>query len=95
MTIAIIAVTGVFFLGMGVYALAAPAALIRPFGIELRISDIACGGSCGLRRFRSGDRGGAGVCGYCALGRSDRHSPHRRCGAGRDGSGPDRLRGIG
>ena len=35
MTIAIIAVTGVFFLGMGVYALAAPVALIRPFGIEL------------------------------------------------------------
>lgn len=35
MTIAIIAVTGVFFLGMGVYALAAPAALIQPFGIEL------------------------------------------------------------
>ncbi|MEV4125120.1 DUF4345 domain-containing protein [Nocardia sp. NPDC049707] len=28
-------VVGVFFLGMGIYALAAPAALIRPFGIRL------------------------------------------------------------
>src|SRR5436189_3591671 len=34
-TLAIIAVISVFFLGMGVYALAAPAALIRPFGITL------------------------------------------------------------
>jgi hypothetical protein len=33
--IAVIAVIGVFFAGMGVYALAAPAALIRPFGITL------------------------------------------------------------
>jgi len=33
--VAVIAVIGVFFLGMGVYALAAPAALIRPFGITL------------------------------------------------------------
>jgi hypothetical protein len=32
---AVIAVIGVFFLGMGVYALAAPAALVRPFGIAL------------------------------------------------------------
>jgi hypothetical protein len=32
---AVIAVIGVFFLGMGIYALAAPAALIRPFGITL------------------------------------------------------------
>jgi hypothetical protein len=32
---AVIAVIGVFFLGMGVYALAAPAALVRPFGITL------------------------------------------------------------
>ena len=32
---AVIAVIGVFFAGMGVYALAAPAALIRPFGITL------------------------------------------------------------
>lgn len=35
MVVAVIAVIGVFFAGMGVYALAAPAALIRPFGITL------------------------------------------------------------
>jgi hypothetical protein len=33
--IAVIAVIGVFFAGMGIYALAAPAALVRPFGITL------------------------------------------------------------
>jgi hypothetical protein len=33
--IAVIVVIGVFFAGMGVYALAAPAALIRPFGVTL------------------------------------------------------------
>jgi hypothetical protein len=33
--IAVIAVIGVFFAGMGLYALAAPAALIRPFGTTL------------------------------------------------------------
>ena len=33
MVVAVIAVTAVFFLGMGLYALAAPAALIRPFGV--------------------------------------------------------------
>jgi uncharacterized protein (DUF697 family) len=33
--VAVISVTAVFFLGMGVYALAAPAALVRPFGITL------------------------------------------------------------
>jgi hypothetical protein len=33
--IAVIAVIGVFFAGMGIYALAAPAAIIRPFGITL------------------------------------------------------------
>jgi hypothetical protein len=33
--IAVIAVIGVFFAGMGAYALAAPAALVRPFGIML------------------------------------------------------------
>jgi uncharacterized protein DUF4345 len=33
--VAVISVIAVFFLGMGVYALAAPAALIRPFGITL------------------------------------------------------------
>ncbi|WP_433465272.1 DUF4345 family protein [Spirillospora sp. CA-128828] len=31
----VIAVVAVFFLGMGVYGLAAPAALIRPFGVVL------------------------------------------------------------
>ena len=35
MAIAVIAVTGVFFAGMGIYALVAPAAIIRPFGITL------------------------------------------------------------
>ena len=35
MTVAVTAVIAVFFLGMGVYALAAPAALIRPFGVTL------------------------------------------------------------
>jgi hypothetical protein len=33
--VAVIGVIAVFFLGMGIYALAAPAALIRPFGITL------------------------------------------------------------
>ena len=32
---AIVVVISVFFAGMGIYALAAPAALIRPFGITL------------------------------------------------------------
>ncbi|MDT5329320.1 MAG: hypothetical protein QOF31_617 [Mycobacterium sp.] len=35
MAIAVIGVIGVLFAGMGVYALAAPAALIRPFGTTL------------------------------------------------------------
>lgn len=35
MTIAVIAVAAVFFLGMGIYALAAPAAMIQVFGIML------------------------------------------------------------
>lgn len=35
MTIAVIAVIGVFFAGMGCYALAIPDAIIRPFGITL------------------------------------------------------------
>jgi Domain of unknown function (DUF4345) len=33
--VAIIGVSAMFFLGMGVYALAAPAALVRPFGTTL------------------------------------------------------------
>jgi hypothetical protein len=35
---AVIVAMGVFFLGMGVYALAAPAMLVRPFGITLEQS---------------------------------------------------------
>ncbi|WP_330231537.1 DUF4345 domain-containing protein [Nocardia sp. NBC_00508] len=35
MALAVCAIIGVFFLGMGGYALGAPAALIRPFGIQL------------------------------------------------------------
>ena len=35
MAVAVIGVIAVFFLGMGIYALAAPAALVRPFGITL------------------------------------------------------------
>ena len=35
MSVAVILVVAVFFLGMGVYALAAPAALIRPFGVTV------------------------------------------------------------
>lgn len=35
MTVAVIVIIGVFFSGMGVYALAAPNAIIRPFGITL------------------------------------------------------------
>jgi len=35
LAVAVIGVVAVFFLGMGVYALAAPAALVRPFGITL------------------------------------------------------------
>jgi hypothetical protein len=33
--VVVIGVIAVFFLGMGIYALAAPAALVRPFGITL------------------------------------------------------------
>jgi len=36
--VAVIAVIAVFFLGMGIYALAAPGALVRPFGITLEQS---------------------------------------------------------
>jgi hypothetical protein len=35
MTIAVIVAISVFFLGMGGYALAAPTAIVRPFGITL------------------------------------------------------------
>ena len=33
MGVAVVAVIAFFFLGMGVYALATPAALLRPFGV--------------------------------------------------------------
>nr|WP_234935494.1 DUF4345 domain-containing protein [Mycolicibacterium austroafricanum] len=36
MVLAVIVVVGVFFLGMGVYALAAPAAILRPFDYTLK-----------------------------------------------------------
>lgn len=39
MTLLVIALTGIFFAGMGVFALARPAALIRPFGITLPIPE--------------------------------------------------------
>ena len=35
MAVTVIGFIAVFFLGMGIYALAAPAAIIRPFGINL------------------------------------------------------------
>jgi len=63
-TIAVIAVIGVFFAGMGCYALAAPDAIIRPFGITL--------GSAAARSEVRGVYGGfglaiAGVLGYAAV----------------------------
>jgi uncharacterized membrane protein YeaQ/YmgE (transglycosylase-associated protein family) len=39
MTILVIALTGVFFAGMGIFALARPALLVRPFGITLPIAE--------------------------------------------------------
>lgn len=39
MTHLVIAAAGVFFLGMGVFALARPAAMIRPFGITLPVPE--------------------------------------------------------
>ncbi|WP_099038977.1 DUF4345 domain-containing protein [Mycobacterium neglectum] len=68
MTIAVIAVIGVFFAGMGCYALAAPAAIIRPFGITL--------GSAAARSEVRAVYGGfglaiAGVLGYAAVADGD------------------------
>ncbi|WP_006245510.1 DUF4345 domain-containing protein [Mycolicibacterium tusciae] len=68
MTIAVIAVIGVFFAGMGCYALAAPAAIIRPFGITL--------GSAAARSEVRAVYGGfglaiAGVLGYAAVAGGD------------------------
>ncbi len=68
MTIAVIALIGVFFAGMGLYALAAPAALIRPFGTTL-------GGAASRSEIR-GVYGGfglamAGVLAYAAVAGGD------------------------
>lgn len=68
MTIAVIAVIGVFFAGMGCYALVAPAAIIRPFGITL--------GSAAARSEVRAVYGGfglaiAGVLGYAAVAGGD------------------------
>jgi hypothetical protein len=67
-TIAVIAVIGVFFAGMGCYALAAPTAIIRPFGITL--------GSAAARSEVRAVYGGfglaiAGVLGYAAVADGD------------------------
>ena len=64
MVIGLISAVAVFFLGMGLYALAAPASLIRPFGISLsrpesRAEVRAVYGGFGLAI--------AGVLGYAAL----------------------------
>jgi hypothetical protein len=66
--IAVIIVIGVFFAGMGVYALAAPAAIIRPFGISL--------GAAAARSEVRAVYGGfglaiAGVLGYAAIAGGD------------------------
>jgi hypothetical protein len=63
-TIAVIAVIGVFFAGMGCYALAVPDAIIRPFGITL--------GAAAARSEVRAVYGGfglaiAGVLGYAAV----------------------------
>lgn len=68
MTIAVIAVIGVFFAGMGCYGLAAPDAIIRPFDITL--------GSAAARSEVRGVYGGfglaiAGVLGYAAIADGD------------------------
>jgi hypothetical protein len=67
-TIAVIAVIGVFFAGMGCYALAAPTAIIRPFGITL-------GGAASRSEIRAVYGGFglaiAGVLGYAAVADGD------------------------
>ena len=64
MAVAVIAVIGVFFAGMGIYALAAPAAIIRPFGTTL-------GGAASRSEIRAVDGGFglaiAGVLAYAAV----------------------------
>ncbi len=68
MTIAVIAVIGVFFAGMGCYALASPTAIIRPFGITL-------GGAAARSEVRAVYGGFglaiAGVLGYAAVADGD------------------------
>jgi hypothetical protein len=66
--IAVIIVIGVFFAGMGVYALAAPAAIIRPFGISLG----AAAGRSEVRAVYGGfGLAIAGVLGYAAIAGGD------------------------
>lgn len=68
MAVAVIGVIAVFFLGMGVYALAAPAALVRPFGTTL-------GGAAARSEVRAVYGGFglaiAGVLAYAALAEGD------------------------
>lgn len=64
MVTAVIVIVGVFFLGMGLYALAAPATMLRPFGFTLgsdaqRAEVRAVYGGFGV--------GIAGVLGYAAI----------------------------
>ena len=71
MTTGLISAVAVFFAGMGLYALAAPAALIRPFGITLprpesRAEVRAVYGGFGLAM--------AGVLAYAALNPSGAHA---------------------
>ena len=91
MAIAVIAVIGVFFAGMGIYAMAAPAALIRPFGTTL-------GGAASRSEIRA-VYGGFGlaiaaVLAYAvvAAGGTGRNLDHRRRRARRHGVRPDRVR---
>ena len=68
MTIAVIALIGVFFAAMGCYALAAPTAIIRPFAITL-------GGAAARAEVRAVYGGFgiaiAGVLGYAAIAGDD------------------------
>lgn len=43
MTLLVIVLTGMFFCGMGIFALARPAALVRPFGIARASDRVASG----------------------------------------------------
>lgn len=92
MAVAVIAVIAVFFLGMGSYALAAPAALVRPFGITLGES-ASRSEVRGLRRLRRGDRWCVGVCSYQARRHPGRHRDHRRRRIGRHGVRPPGVGG--